>query len=74
MVAKSKIKITNKEHKPEESKSEPSQIVDFKKERTLVGEKTFILEDFLALIKLLNKNVNQDKLKHSYDIFYNLII
>ena len=74
MVAKSKIKITNKEHKPEESKSESSQIVDFKKERTLVGEKTFILEDFLALIKLLNKNVNPDKLKHSYDIFYNLII
>lgn len=71
MVAKSKIKITNKEHKPEESKSKPSQIVDFEKERTIVGEKAFMLEDFLALIKLLNKNVIPDKLKHSYDIFYN---
>ena len=69
MVAKSKI--TNNEHRPEESKSEASQIVDFEKERTTVGEKAFILEDFLALIKLLNKNVNPDKLKHSYDIFYN---
>ena len=69
MVAKSKI--TNNEHRREESKSEASQIVDFKKERTIVREKAFILEDFLALIKLLNKNVNPDKLKHSYDIFYN---
>jgi hypothetical protein len=69
LVAKSKI--TNKEHRPEESKSEASQIVDFEKERTIVREKAFILEDFLALIKLLNKNVNPDKLNHSYDIFYN---
>jgi len=61
--------MTDKEHKPVESKSEPSQILDLERERAIVGEKVFTLEDFLAQTKRLNKNVNPDKLKHSSDIF-----
>lgn len=71
MVAKRQIGMTDKEHKPGESKSEPSVAIGLEKERAIVGEKRFTLEDFIAQSKRLNKNVNPDRFKHSSDIFPN---
>lgn len=63
--------MTDKEHKPGESKSEDSVVIGLEKESAIVGEKVFTLEDFIAQTKRLNKNVCPDRFKRSSDIFPN---
>jgi len=44
---------------------------NLERERAIIGEKKFTLEDFIAQSKRLNKNVDPDRLKKSSDIFPN---